>query len=154
MRATFEGLRLKSWIEISEDRLAGNFRAVREVAGAPTEVLAVVKANAYGHGTQACTVALARAGATWFGVADVAEGADVRRALNQAGFGNAQILVMCGLLPEDVPEAVQHRLIPVLWTTEQVRLLQGHTGMCVHVEVDSGMGRQGCRPGAELDAVL
>ena len=43
---------LKSWIEVSEERLKGNFRAVAEAVGAGTEVLAVVKANAYGHGAE------------------------------------------------------------------------------------------------------
>ena len=54
---------VNSWIEVSEERLAGNFRAVADAAGTETEVLAVVKANAYGHGAEVCGVALARAGA-------------------------------------------------------------------------------------------
>ena len=59
---------MKVWVEVSEERLAGNFGAVREAAGAETEVLAVVKANAYGHGLERCSVGLARAGARWLGV--------------------------------------------------------------------------------------
>jgi alanine racemase len=145
---------MKAWVEVSEERLRANFRTICEIAGIPTEVLAVVKANAYGHGAERCAAALARADAKWFGVADVNEGACVRRVLNQAGFRDARILVMCGLAPEDVAGALQYDLIPVVWTPEQVRLLQGHTGMRVHVEIDSGMGRQGCRPGTELDAIL
>ncbi len=147
-----------SWIEVSEDRLAGNFRAVRAAAGAAfgagTEVLAVVKANAYGHGAEVCAVALAKAGAYWLGVADASEGVRVRKALEGAGFWDSQILVMCGLMPEDAAVVAEHGLTPVVWTKEQVGWLRNQVEMPVHLEVDTGMGRQGARPGAELDAIL
>ena len=142
-----------SWVEVSEERLAGNFRALVEVAGAETDVMAVVKANAYGHGAEQCSVALARAGARWFGEADTREGALARRALDAAGFREAEILVMLGLMPTDVAAIAEYRLTPVVWTAAQVALLAG-TGARVHLEVETGMGRQGVRPGAELDAVL
>jgi alanine racemase len=145
---------VNSWIEVSEERLAGNFRAVADAAGAETEVLAVVKANAYGHGAERCAVALARAGAKWLGVTDAGEGARVRRALNAAGLAGAPwILVMCGFVAEDVAAIVEHALTPVIWTAEQVEWLRG-SGVAVHVEVDTGMGRQGVRPGAPLDELL
>ena len=145
-----------SWIEISEERLAGNFRVVAAAVGAQTDVLAVVKANAYGHGAEVCSVALARAGAKWLGVACASEGARVRRALNTAGCsgeGAPGILVMCGIMPEDVAAIVEHGLTPVVWTAEQVGWLAG-TGARVHVEMETGMGRQGVRPGAALAEVL
>jgi hypothetical protein len=69
----------RSWVEIDEGRLKENYRVVCEAAGA--EVLAVVKANAYGHGLEQCAVALARAGVRWLGVADAAEGGRATRAL-------------------------------------------------------------------------
>jgi len=147
---------VNSWIEVSEERLAENFRVVSEAAGAETDVLAVVKANAYGHGAERCAVTLARAGATWLGVASASEGARVRRALVEAGFvgeGAPRILAMCGFLPEDVPTIVENGLTPVVWTVEQVGWLAG-TGARVHVEVETGMGRQGVRPGAALDGLL
>jgi alanine racemase len=61
---------------------------------------------------------------------------------------------MCGLMQADVEAIAEHELTPVVWTAEQVGWLRRQAGMRVHVEVDSGMGRQGVRPGAELDAVL
>jgi alanine racemase len=146
---------VNSWVEVSEERLAGNFRAVAEAAGAETDVLAVVKANAYGHGAERCAVALARVGARWFGVADASEGARVRRALDAAGFADAEILVMLGLGGRaDWLSTVESRLTPVVWTEAQLCCLWGWPGSSVHLEVDTGMGRQGVRPGAELDAVL
>jgi alanine racemase len=145
---------LKSWIEISEERLKGNFRAVAEAVGVGTEVLAVVKANAYGHGAEVCSTALAGAGAKWLGVADATEAVRVRQALDAAGFVETKILAMCGLMPEDVEAIETYRLTPVVWTREQVGWLRGRVGMRVHIEVDTGMGRQGARPGVELDALL
>ncbi len=131
-------------IEVSEERLAGNYRAIQAAAGAAagaeTVVLAVVKANAYGHGAERCAVALARAGARWFGVADAGEGARVSRALDAAGFAGAEILVMCGLMPEDVAAIVEHGLTPVVWTKEQVEWLAG-----LRRARDPGMARGACR---------
>ena len=77
---------MTSWIEISEERLAVNFRAIALAVGAETAVLAVVKANAYGHGIELCSPALARAGAPWLGVTGASEGARARRALAEAGW--------------------------------------------------------------------
>ena len=145
---------VKSWIEVSEERLRGNFAVLRETAGAGTQVMAVVKANAYGHGLEGCAVALAGAGAVWFGVADVREGVRARQALTEAGFEVAEILVMCGSMPADVAAVVEHRLTPVVWTPEQVAALRGCAGLRVHVGIDTGMGREGARPGAELEALL
>jgi len=147
---------VNSWIEISEERLAGNFGAVAEAVGTETDVLAVVKANAYGHGAEVCSVALARAGAKWLGVTCASEGARVRRTLHAAGLvGDVapRILVMCGMMPEDMATIVQHALTPAVWTAEQVSWLAG-TGSRVHVEVETGMGRQGVRPGQALDELL
>ena len=77
------------WIEISEERLTANFRAIEQAVGAETSVLAVVKANAYGHGIELCSPALARAGAPWLGVTGASEGARARRALAEAGIAPA-----------------------------------------------------------------
>ncbi len=147
------GAALNNWVEISEPNLAANLRSIQASAGADTEVLAVVKANAYGHGAEACSVALVRAGARWLGVTCAAEGVRVRDALRSAGL-SADILIMCGFLPEDVPLLAEHALVPVLWTLEQVEALALHPGLRVQVEVDTGMGRQGVRPGLPLERLL
>jgi alanine racemase len=145
-----------SWIEISDERLTANYRAIQQAVGARTSVLAIVKANAYGHGIDLCSVALARAGAPWLGVNGASEGAQVRRALAEAGLTHANqppILLMCGFLPEDVDTIVEHALTPVVWIQEQISWLRG-SGTAVHVEVDTGMARQGVHPGHQLDDLL
>ena len=147
---------MTSWIEVSEQRLAANYRAIEEAVGEETAVLGVIKANAYGHGAEHCAVVLARAGAKWLGVTTAEEGARVRQALRNAGFASEtqpRILIMCAFRPEDVAAIKEHALTPVVWTAEQVAWLKG-SGVAVHVEIDTGMARQGLHPGAELDAVL
>jgi alanine racemase len=154
---------VKSWVEISERRLAGNYRLLQEAAGAETAVLAVVKANAYGHGASVCAPVLARAGAEWLGVTDVAEGAAVREALAGAGVARGEqpgVLVMSGLLREDAGDVIRYGLTPVVWLREQMEWLaeaarrRDGGPVRVHVEIDTGMARQGAAPGAELEALL
>ncbi|WP_353064580.1 alanine racemase [Tunturibacter psychrotolerans] len=154
---------MKSWVEVSERRLAGNYRLLRDAAGGDTAVLAVVKANAYGHGAAVCAPVLVRAGAEWLGVTDVAEGAAVQKALEVAGVARRErpgILVMSGLLREDAEEVVRLGLTPVVWLREQMewlaeaakRLGMGPVG--VHVEIDTGMARQGVAVGVELEELV
>ena len=145
-----------SWLEISLERLTANYHAIQQAVGTQTSVLAIVKANAYGHGIDLCSVALARSGAPWLGVNGANEGAQVRRALTEAGLSRAnqpRILLMCGFMPEDMEATAEHALTPVVWASEQIAWLQG-TGATVHLEVDTGMARQGVIPGPELRALL
>ena len=147
---------MTSWVEISGERLAANYRAIAQAVGADTAVLGVVKANAYGHGVELCSTTLARAGAPWLGVTSAAEGARVWQALAEAGLADKdqpRILVMCGFLQQDVEAIAEHALTPVVWTPEQLGWLEG-TGLAVHVEVDTGMARQGVHPGEELEDLL
>jgi alanine racemase len=136
---------LNNWIEVSADRLTANFRTLQRVVGSDITILAVIKANAYGHGAEVCAPILVRAGARWLGVTCATEGVRVRRAL-LAHTLEAKILVMCGFLPADAPLIAEHRLTPVLWTREQVDWLRPYPGTHVHIEVDTGMGRQGVTP--------
>ena len=155
---------MKSWVEISGERLRANYQILLQAAGPGTAVLAVLKADAYGHGLEVCAPVLARAGAEWIGVGGVEEGLAARRSLHAAGIDKAEqprILVMCGHSRQDAEGIVDAGLTPVIWRVEQVawlyeaaRRLGMSTTLPVHVEVDSGMTRQGARPGPELAAVL
>src|ERR1700688_4341739 len=104
-----EGIDLNSWIEIDAERLRGDFRGLEEAAGGWAAGLAVVKANAYGHGLERCARVLAEAGAEWLGVTGVEEGQVVRRVLLEAGIAldaQPRVLVMCGISEEDAPAVV------------------------------------------------
>ncbi len=83
------------WIEIDLSAIQHNLRQVRRLVGPRTQVLAVVKANAYGHGLAAVAEALVEAQADLLGVASVLEGV----VLRQHGL-NSKILVLGQLLPE------------------------------------------------------
>lgn len=146
---------MKSWVEISEERLQSNYQSLVRVAGDDVAVLAVVKADAYGHGACVCAPVLAAAGAEWLGVTDAAEGIAVRAALGAVG--EHSILVMSGLLQEEAAAIVQHRLTPVVWTQQQMEWLAEAAGdalLSVHIEIDTGMARQGVAPGEELRELL
>jgi alanine racemase len=155
---------VKSWVEISGPRLAANYNVLAAAAGDDTAVLAVVKANAYGHGAAVCAPVLARAGAEWLGVADAAEGYAVREVLAAAGIEAPQqpeILVMCGGLSEDADFIVQQKLTAVVWEREQLEWLvaaamrAGSTApLPIHLEIDTGMARQGIAPGEALHTLL
>ena len=142
-----------NWIEIDAAALTANFHTLQTAAGDATEILSVIKSNAYGHGAEACAITLAHAGARWFGVTCATEGVRIRQTLTTAGFPDTRILVMCGPLRDDAAILREHSLTPTIWTPEHVEWLHSHP-MPVHVEVNTGMGRQGVRPGADLTGLL
>lgn len=151
---------MKSWLEISSERLSANYRLLSETEGSETSVLAVVKANAYGHGAEICAPVLAAAGAEWLGVTDAAEGRLVRSALHTAGIPEdrqPRILVMSESLDEDDEIILHHRLTPVVSRAAQMKALahkaEGRE-VRVHLEIDTGMSRQGVAPGSALNEVL
>ncbi|MEO9073789.1 MAG: alanine racemase [Edaphobacter sp.] len=153
---------MKSWVEISERRLAANYRLLCNAAGHETAVLAVVKANAYGHGAAVCAPAAVRAGAEWLGVTDAEEGVAVRASLAAASVEQPRILVMCGLLGDETEAIVRSGLTPVVWEQQQMEWLAAavlqHGGdaapLPVHLEIDTGMARQGIVPGEGLRTLL
>ncbi|HEX3436145.1 MAG TPA: alanine racemase [Pseudacidobacterium sp.] len=141
------------WAEISRSRLLANWKLLREAAPRDAEVLAVLKANAYGHGALACHEILANAGACWFGVTCVEEGIALRNAC-----ADARILVMSGLWNSEADAIIEHRLTPQVWEPFHFDLLEtaarerglGPQSIPVHLEIDTGMSRQGVR---SLDAL-
>ena len=147
---------LTSWVEISRARLLANVRAVQAVAGPDVDVLAVIKADGYGHGAELIAPVLAGAGVPWLGVTDAEEGARVRARVGPDG---PRILVMVGMEPADAPAMVEHGLSPAVWTPEHVEALERAAAAAgrrvgVQVEVDTGMSRQGAGVGADLASVL
>ena len=154
---------MTSWVEVSERRLIANYGLLVDAAGGDTAVLAVVKANAYGHGAGLCAQVLGRAGAEWLGVADAVEGAAVREMLTAAGVGHERqprVLAMGGLLEEDAEAIVSHELTPVVWDQEQMEWLaavergEDAAALPVHLEIDTGMARQGVAPGEGMRTLL
>jgi alanine racemase len=139
------------WVEINTRALEDNYRLL--VASTPIELLAIVKADAYGHGLAICAPAAVRAGADWLGVTSVEEGI-AARALSP----DAQILVISGPFTGQSAAVIENRLTCVVWESWQIDELesaaaQARTTVPVHLELDTGMSRQGVGD-AELDAIL
>ena len=153
---------VKNWVEISEQRLVANYAHLTKAAGDDTAVLAVIKANAYGHGAAACAPILARAGAPWLGVTDAAEGEAVLDSLAGHDQHPPKVLIMSGLLPEDAPAILQRGLVPVVWNRRQMEWLAAAASpfgatvprISIHLEIDTGMARQGVAPGEPLSGLL
>ncbi|SDF84056.1 alanine racemase [Terriglobus roseus] len=152
------------WAEISASRLVANYRALQAAAGPQVEMLAVIKANAYGHGATECAPILAAAGAKWLGVTSVEEGVAVRQSLGilPQGMPQPRLLVMCSVWFGEEASVLDYGLTPVVWETYHLDLLEAEAkrrrlparSLAVHVEIDTGMSRQGVAPGALLQQLL
>ncbi len=131
-----------------------NAAVIRAALPESAKMLAVVKADGYGHGAVTTARAALSGGAEMLAVATVEEGA----ALRQAGIG-VPILVLGAAGEEDAAQAVSLGLTQTVCSPEMVRLCgeaAARTGREaeVHLKVDSGMGRLGVRTAGERDAVL
>lgn len=135
--------RRHAWVELDLDQLCQNLALMREALPFSSQVILVIKANAYGHGITAVARKAFECGVRWFFVATLNEALNVRLILPEAN-----ILLLGGVWPSDIPEIVRHRILPVLVSEEQAGTLaetarnEGLTVPC-HVKVDTGMGRLG-----------
>ena len=134
-----------TWAEIDLDNLADNFRSVKEFVGPRLKYMAVVKADAYGHGAVECARRLEAEGVDWFGVALPEEGVELRRA-------GIRKLILClgGFWADQESLVLNYGLTPVVFQIEKARqlndaaILRG-TDVSIHVKIDTGMGRLGVR---------
>lgn len=131
------------WAEIDLANLKHNLREVRRAVGRETNVLAVVKADAYGHGMLRVAKTLEKEGVNFFGVANIAEAMELRKVCPRAS-----ILVLGCPHPKQAPLYIKHRIIPTISCLEDATLFekllsQSKQVMPVHVKVDTGMGRLG-----------
>ena len=137
--------RRPTWAEIDLNNLAANFNQVKQRVSPTARVMAIVKANAYGHGAVQCAGRLAREGADWFGVALPEEGIELRES------GITQpILCLAGYWPGQAAACIRHGLTPVVYRLELIEALNqaaANAGVVadVHVKIDTGMGRLGIR---------
>ena len=137
--------RRPTWADIDLDNLAFNFRSARKFIGDDVKYMAVVKADAYGHGAVQCAKRLEAEGVDWFGVALPEEGVELRHA-------GIRKLILClgGFWDGQASVALNHNLTPVIYQTAQAELLNAEaasrgTAVSIHVKIDTGMGRIGVR---------
>ena len=144
------GLR-PAWAEVDLDAIAHNVRSLAEQV-APARVMAVVKADGYGHGAVPVARAALGAGASWLGVALVEEALELRAA----GIA-APILVLAQPHPDAAGACAEHAVAVTITSLDGVAAFaaagrRAGRPVAAHVKVDTGMHRQGCLP-AELPAV-
>jgi len=136
-----------TWAEVSLSALQRNFRAVQAHVGKDVTICAVVKADAYGHGSVECARVLESEGASWFGVT----GLDEAIPLRDAGIAG-RILLMTGFWRGEQEEIVRLGLTPTVWEPEQIELLEKAATRLnvdhqpIHLKIDTGMGRLGVAP--------
>jgi alanine racemase len=134
-----------TWTEIDLDNLAFNFKSVKDFVGPEIKYMAVVKADAYGHGAVECARRLETEGIDWFGVALPEEGIELR----QAGIRKL-ILCLGSFWTGQEQHILNYNLTPVIYQIEKAEILDRAasdrgTFANIHVKIDTGMGRIGVR---------
>jgi alanine racemase len=135
-----------TWLEIDLEAIVDNVREIRRFVGKETEMMAVVKANAYGHGAARVGKVVLANGADRLGVAILDE------AIRLRNYGiTAPIVILGHTTNEEMEKVVRYDLIQTIYTVESAKALSqaavwlGKEAV-VHVKVDTGMGRIGFLP--------
>lgn len=134
----------RCWAEIDLAALERNLIAIKDALPQHVRYIAVVKADAYGHGMHQTVARLMQAGIDMYGVANVAEAATIR----EIGGSGWSILVLGATLREEAQFLFEYDLIPTLSSIEEVLFLNAmakerQKTLKVHLKIDTGMGRLG-----------
>ena len=134
--------RYRAWAEIDLNALTHNVQTVQKLLPAQTQYMAVVKANAYGHGDEAICRKLWELGVRWFAVSNLEEALSVRQF---CPYG--EIFILGYTPPEFAPELARNNIIQGVLSMEYARQLQhfAHQPVRCHIKLDTGMGRIGFR---------
>ena len=140
-----------AWLEIDLEIIGQNVRKLQHISQA--EVMAIVKANGYGHGAAVIARASVEAGATWLGVARLEEAIALRRS----GL-HCLILVLGYTSPDRVTEAINNNICLTIYDqqigqayAQQMEHLGGR--LRLRIKVDTGMGRLGISPETALEFI-
>lgn len=141
-----------TWAEVDLDCISENVASVKKLLPPEVAIIAVVKANAYGHGDVQVAEAALDAGAVYLAVAFM----DEAIALRNKGI-KAPILVLGATRPEDVQVAINHDITITVFQEEWLQAAQAHLiadrELSIHIKLDTGMGRIGVRSKEELAAI-
>lgn len=139
-----------TWAEVDLDAIAHNVQAVKAFVGTSTELIASVKANAYGHGLGPVARTAVEAGAKYLAVHRI----QAAVALREAGI-SAPILLLGHTLPSGIDLMLKHSITPTLvdWETARLFSVSADSPIAVHIKVDTGMSRFGLEPEKVLDFV-
>jgi alanine racemase len=132
-----------AWAEVDLGAIAHNVQVLAAALKPPAKLMAVVKANAYGHGAVAVAQTVLQHGAEWLGVARVSEGSELRAAQIAA-----PILLLGPMAPAEAAEVVHARLSVAVSSLAVARALSAQSQVQgvvtpVHLKIDTGMSRFG-----------
>lgn len=143
MNPAFQPPRPRAWAEIDLSAFERNIEKIKASLPAHVRYIAVVKADAYGHGAAHIVERLLQCGIDRFAVANAREGADVRYIAPQA-----EIIILGPTLPEEFPQAIAENLTVAVSNEEEIAALADVAAAMnrraqINVAVDTGMGRMG-----------
>ncbi|MFD2442439.1 alanine racemase [Bacillus sp. CGMCC 1.16607] len=141
-----------TWAEVNLDAISENIRSIKELIPNEVNIIAVVKANAYGHGAVQVAKCAIDCGAAYLAVAFL----DEAIALREKGIMDP-ILVLGASRPRDIQVAVKHHITLTVfyydWLLESQSFLEDHQTVNIHIKIDTGMGRIGIRTCEEVKAI-
>lgn len=138
-----------AWVEVDLTALKKNLNSLRGCTAPGTEMMTVIKADAYGHGALRVADLYRKEGVKRFAIVMIQEGVELR-----VNSFNEPILIIGNTLEDDYPELVKYNLTPTIYKYSQaeelnrIAVMQGKK-VNVHIEIDTGMGRLGFIPSAE-----
>jgi len=147
-------MRRPVWAEVDLDALKNNVQEMRRITKPSAQLMAVVKANGYGHGIEQTARTALQSGASWLGVALLQEAVTLR----DKGI-TAPILILGYTPAEDAAEVINYDISQTIFTVEDAQTFAAAAHRLgkkakVHIKIDTGMGRLGfCPQGDTLDKI-
>ncbi len=134
----------RAWVEVNLNALSHNVREIKRLISSETDLMAVVKADAYGHGAVSVAQTVLRAGASWLGVATIPEGIELR----QAGITAPIVVLGATYTPDQIRAIALWQLQPTVCTPQQALVFSEILSdtdwvVPVHIKLDTGMSRLG-----------
>ena len=142
-----------AWVEVNLEHLAQNIIAIKKIIPQNKKMMAIVKADAYGHGAQMLAQTMLASGVDAFGVSSVDEGLDLREAKIKA-----PILVVGAVPVWAVETATKNNIAISIFNNEHLKACKEVFERCgikpkVHIKIDTGMNRIGVRPEVAVDFI-
>jgi len=143
---TYAWLSQRAWVEIDSSALSYNVKQLLKILSPRTQLMAVVKADAYGHGAVTVAQTVLESGASWLGVATVPEAIQLR----EAGIKAPILILGASQTNEQIQAIAQWKLQPTITSPKQALVfsdtlltINNKTPVPVHIKLDTGMSRLG-----------
>ncbi len=146
---------MRTWAEINLDAIANNIKQIKKALNKDTKLMAIVKADAYGHGFFEVAKTVAKSGADAFAVATVDEALQLRKS----GF-NIPVLILGVIFKDDVEKIIENEIMPVVFGNNFAKFISDTAvrlgkKVKIHIKLDTGMSRLGyvCTQEENIDKI-